>query len=643
MACLQSEASVRQRVLAAGISQGRLHCVLTNDEYLEVQIIELSDAGPFVSERNAISIKDKLQVVVPIICAAFNDSGQLALGVRCSDTAKVFLLNQSLSTIKSYNVESSSATKNSLKAPQVVWLSRTSLLTSLELDVRIWSLPYMTCQAHAILPISSRTLTSIATTSRSKNAKDMVVVVQRENSLYICRSTVSRSNNLLESIGKKHTSSLLANSWLQDISLQSTWKNTGDSVDTNAEACLHDLESVKSGREFDRLLGNYLKVDLAESEETQETNERYIKDSRPPNRTNLARDKHQVIMSEQTQTSAKDHQYPAEGERSPLSEALPSSRRTVPGVQSETESTKLDLELAEEIRSAFPHRKHQSPQSDAAKLLSTTFVERLIGLVFLEFPTRLPEEIASGTIRYLFGKRLVRLPEGEQADKILDFMVQHKSPLRTNLMQPSVELLPKQLLVLLKSFFGEDGTFEKALSSILPALADFDSKLVHTALSSVLAPSEISVVLQILQNDLKSRVADPLGADRLSVSEDVLCTSITRFLDAFGYSNVVLSSTSSRDVEALKQCTASLVRETEQVDATASHIAQFLMKCRAQDMVKANNKSRAKGVVQQTDVTIASNKLEKLKDSTEGMSGRARAYARVVGVGSAYTIETIQI
>lgn len=213
-------------------------------------------------------------------------------------------------------------------------------------------------------------------------------------------------------------------------------------------------------------------------------------------------------------------------------------------------------------------------------------------------------------------------------------------------MEEAIGLLPEQLIDLLHSFLDDQAHLPLALTTAISRLDIYDEVLVTLAIKSKLETSDIETLMSVLQVELQGRLLPSEPSATLRIQDELLCACITNFLDALGVSNLMFSIKFTELLKELRESVSQLIASNRSINATATYLSELLMKARLVDTSKERTTIKDTGAVQSNPEPRprqGNQSLDRIKKMEKGQTQRAKAYARVQGVGSVYTIETLQI
>lgn len=522
------------------------------------------------------------------------------------------------------------------------WLNETHLLVTSSSLVSIWDVRFRSCHASISLPEHSNLLCVVAQkpnkTSRSHSRSFLVFSTPTD--LYLAQLAFSKDITLMDAMGKQPSMTKIKDSWLQDVAIQSTWKDSLGAISNDARVCITAIQHAKSGAEIDAIMEEFLFPDSVRKSKVAKQAERQAMAHAGSNSKAKRR---QTREAQASRAMVNGHTSDSEKKTTNgQPEAIPEDAEA----ESDSEDHELLITLQEEVaQTTYPAiEAFSTHQTDV--VLSVPFVAKLLETIFATLPERERNTtFPMGTVDFLLKKGLLSISTLSAAGVSLEKVVKNRPELRMRLLQDMPGLLPDHLLLILKEFATVKDTLPAALFAVVNQLNNWDESLIIEAISLYLKQTDVEIILNYLSEEMFQRQASN-GESTYRVSDDALCSALTAFLDSLGVSNLVLSRVATELVKTMRPCVAHMVEQHETLDSTSSCISELLMKARLLETLSKPKTVPGAASVQsnpEPEARRAEMPLDKVKRPEKGQSQRAKAHARVQGIGALYTIETLAI
>jgi hypothetical protein len=462
----------------------------------------------------------------------------------------------------------------------LTFLNDTHLLIVQAKQASIWNLTYSTLQSTIDLPNSAHCATIIKPISKlSKQMEDAHAVFVGLSNIYLAPISFPKSSQLVHTLRAHRSANKLSNSWLVDVDLQATWKESLTGLSAPARACLAQLADVANGAQFDGILEDYLFPSKIEAPMSRKAAQKANKE--------------------------KSNDEP--------SKVVPAKKYT---------------------------SKARFTSYDTLMTPSEPFIAQVLRLALVTLPTKLGKDFsATATLDFLFQTGRFALSSLPQSDALFEQLVEEES-MRQRIAEFAAGLLPEHLVLILQKELSQS-TSSKRLGTVLGRLYVHDTATVSHAIRSVLGNAETEELAMMLESELHQRLSADEKTN-LSVHNDVLCSAVTSVIDALGITNVVLTEAMRSMMLRLRSSVAQMVQETETLCMMTSCISELLFKARLVEPVKTRTVQRKSASNPQPQAREGYFALEKVKKEDKSLSVRSKGLSKSLGVGR-YTIERLEL
>lgn len=544
-----------------------------------------------------------------------------------------------------------------------LWVSQTQFLIAVSNTLSLWNCTYKVLLSSITIPDNTSLMTLIPQKPTANGINGALLALSNLSEIRLTTIKFRKEVHMLDVLGRQKPPKRLAELWLEDVSIQATWKDSLAEVAGPARRCLSAVQQAQTGAEVDAIMEEYLFADFdkqygkSKSERKLSRRAALYAGVESKGKKFLARKRKQQ-RSHGLNTSVSDNHADLFAERDTLSTGDGSRHKQTNGTTdsmtknsssaedgSEVEETVLAAALQAEVATRTYSAKNEFTNVTTATVLSRPFVDRLLHIIFVEgkfekgsFPV--------ATIDFLLKSGLFSLSNTSEFDVSLETVLKSHRELRIPILEHAKGLDPSQVLGILATFLEDPVQLLRALELSLTRLGVHEEANVSMAIRARLSVDASEKLFICLGDELRERLETDKASSKLHVSNELLCAGITMFLDSFGVSNLFFSNHAAGVIPSIRESIAQLLQQMSQIVSVSSCVTGLLLKAR---LVEGGRVRTVPGQgpeeienpepeAKKSDMTF-----EKIKKAEKGQSQRAKAHARVQDIGSLYSIETLQI
>ncbi|CCG81642.1 protein of unknown function [Taphrina deformans PYCC 5710] len=625
-----------------------LHLVMSNDTGVKLYHIKISTTSEAASDKGTAFYVDDIKVGRKLQQPqndhfALTDGARLAIALPSNSHTDILYFERPSAEAQTLRVPHAANSGTSNKT-HLEWLNATQFIILIGASMSIWETAFKTCQASLGLERTCNLLAMVPQKSASGVKSGTMLVMSTNTDIYLSQATFTKQTTLMSAIGKQPRAKKEKESWLQDVPIQSTWKDSISSITQQAKSCLAALEHAKSGSEIDAILEEFLFPEGEEQGRKSKQSKKHAGNHQQvnglPNGKKANASENQSVMATDSNASNSGLQN-GHAHKAQLAESI--------GDESEDEEKQLTDILEREVKDQVYPTLETFSSYDTDVSLSVPFITSLLRVIFVKLPAIADQKASvfpAATIDFLLRKNLLSLSSFSRAGIELEVLIKSYPDLRLRIVRDVSGLLPAHLIAILQSCIVEAEPARKLISAVLSRLDNFDEALIVDAVRSGLRQEQILMLLQLLSDELQERLEKHLDTPTLTISDETACASITVLIDSFGISNIMFSKTSLALISRLRTSMAQVISQHELIGSTDCCVSELLMKAR---LLETSNKPKTVFAADrlpsnpEPEPRRGEMPLDKVKKTEKGLGQRAKAHARVQGIGSLYTIETLQI